>query len=164
MKFLLLIFITFIFAEANEIQRVDDILKDINELRAKNQECQNNLDDKILMYQNKILKLENIIKKQKKMLKPTPECEEQNSFPKLKMKENAKIQSFKASAFRTNKLAPIYSDLKGKVIIDEWEKDTSFTSSQRTSSMIKITGYFIDKVWTKAKKDMWIKVEDSTKR
>jgi len=163
MRILWLIFVTFIFASANEIQRVDDILQDISELRAKNQECQNKLDDKILMYQNKIVLLEKIIEKQKKMLKPTLKCEEPNTFPKLMMKGDVKIHSFKASSFRVNKLAPIYGDLKGN-IIDEWEKETSFTSSQRTSTMIKITGYFIDKIWTKSKKDMWIKVEDATKR
>jgi hypothetical protein len=166
MKVLWMILIAFTLSSANEIQRVDDILKDINQLRANYQTSQ-----------NKIAELEKIIKKQKQLLANEIEVktktsskqilfakfEEPNPFPKLMMKGDDVISSFKASAFRVNKLAPIYDGINGGVI-DKWEKNTSFTSDKKTASMIKITGYFADKVWTPSIKEMWIQVQDATQR
>ena len=74
-----------------------------------------------------------------------------------------KIVHTKASAYRLNKNAFIYNDVNGKKI-DEWEKGTSFTSNQRTDKFIKITGYFKNKQWVKAKKSLWIHVNDAFKR
>jgi len=84
-----------------------------------------------------------------------------NVFPKLKMR--TKIISFKASAFRLNKNAHIYGNLNARTVYD-WEKDTSFTSNQKTDQYIKITGYFKNKVWTKASRELWVKIADATKR
>ncbi|MFK5937436.1 MAG: hypothetical protein QM497_03470 [Sulfurimonas sp.] len=166
MKFLLMLFITFTLSNADEIQRVGDILKDIGQLRIDYQESQ-----------DKIAQLEDIIEKQKKLLskktvlktkKVTKQilfnkCEEPNPFPQLMMKEDNEVHSFKASAFRVNKLASIYDGVKGNVI-QQWGKSTSFTSDKKTSSMIKITGYFIDKQWKSASSEMWIKAQDARKR
>jgi hypothetical protein len=166
MKVLWVIFIAFTLSSANEIQRVDDILNDISQLRVNYKKSQ-----------NKIIELKKIIQKQQLLLvkktvvktKIIPkqiifsQCEEPNPFPKLMMKEDDKIHSFKASAFRVNKSASIYNAINGREIV-KWEKNTSFTSDKKTTSMIKITGYFVDKVWTPASKEMWIKVEDATQR
>lgn len=166
MKVLWVLFIAFTLSSANEIQRVDDILKDISQLRADYKESQ-----------DKIARLEDIIQKQKQLLSKKTEvkakivtkqilfdkCEEPNPFPKLMMKEDNIVHSFKASAFRVNKSASIYDAADGNIIA-QWEKSTSFTSDKKTSSMIKITGYFVNKVWTSASKEMWIKTEDATKR
>jgi len=168
MKVLWMVLIAFTLSFSDEIQRVDDMLQDISKLRADYQKSQ-----------NKIAQLEEIIQKQKqfsaKKIAPKPKvktitkeiffskCEAPNPFPKLMMKEDNKIYSFKASAFRANKSASIYSGLNGDVI-KQWEKNTSFTSDTRTDSMIKITGYFVNRAWTASTKDMWIKAQDATKR
>lgn len=166
MKILWMVLIAFTLSYANEVERVDDIVKDISQLRANYKESQ-----------DKIIELEKIIQKQKQLLGKKAEvkmktvskqtvcqkCEEPNPFPKLMMKEGYKVHSMNASAFRVNKLASIYDDINGNVLT-QWEKETSFTSNKRTSSMIKITGYFVDKKWIPASKNMWIKAEDATKR
>ena len=93
----------------------------------------------------------------------------ENRFPKLKMKEAFKesdietIVYFDASSFRVNKEAFIYDKIDGKKI-DKWEKSTSFTSNQKSASWIKVTGFFVDKVWQSAELDMWVKIEDASLR
>ncbi|MEA3371627.1 MAG: hypothetical protein U9Q40_09840 [Campylobacterota bacterium] len=108
-------------------------------------------------------------------------CEESNPFPELRMKKEfiqsdkksvetlklqkpvEKIEKFKASAFRLNKNAAVYNSIDGQ-IVEEWEKDRSFTSSVKTQNWIKITGYFVDRVWMSSSKDIWIKSSDTIKR
>jgi len=119
-------------------------------------------------------------------------CEEPNPFPKLVMKKEfvsknktiekaikvenlqelpkqkgllakEKIEKFKASAFRLNKDATIYDLLNGEKLY-EWEKGTSFTSSIKTKNWVKITGYFVDRVWMRSSKELWIKHSDVIKR
>lgn len=106
-------------------------------------------------------------------------CEEPNLFPELVMKKEPliedkkvskkqkqlkeKIENFKASAFRLNKNADIYNDVNGKVV-EEWSQGTSFTSSIKTQNWVKITGYFVDKVWMRSSKDIWVKLSDVIKR
>ncbi len=113
-------------------------------------------------------------------------CKEKNVFPKLMIKEDSlqedsfKIDSFKiesspvnldnedivtfaASTFRVKVNTTVYDSPNGKKI-QEWQINTSFTSTQRMGNWIKITGYFIDKKWLKAKRDIWIKEEDVFKR
>ena len=70
-------------------------------------------------------------------------------------------------AGKTSTLSSIVSDVKktGEIIydgingknIDKWVKNTSFTSNKKSANWIQISGYFIDKKWTKAKKQMWVK-------
>jgi hypothetical protein len=261
MKLLLALLIFAFSLNANEMKRIEAIVNDITKLRADYEECQRetksyemqlkderdknrillqelnsfkNLYKREIEYKNKILKLENQIKKQEKLLKikenskkdlilnnvvieETKEkdkktlvikekivenivlqkCEEPNPFPKLvmkkefsksdtkiekpkkieKVKEVPKIEKtveskkiveekqerFKASAFRLNKDAIIYDALNGKKL-DSWEKETSFTSSIKTQNWVKITGYFVDKVWMRSPKEMWIKSSDVIKR
>ncbi len=91
--------------------------------------------------------------------------EETNSFPKLQMKEeyqetqDSEIRYFKASAFRLKKQATIYDAVNGQNVA-EWEDARSFTSNQRTDNWIKITGYFVNKQWQPASKEMWIEAGD----
>ncbi|HIP54374.1 MAG TPA: hypothetical protein EYH11_02755 [Sulfurimonas autotrophica] len=68
-----------------------------------------------------------------------------------------------ASTYRTTTKAFIYNDINGEKI-DEWEKGTSFTSNQKSENFIKITGYFKNRVWVKAKKPLWIKSDDAYQR
>ena len=68
-----------------------------------------------------------------------------------------------ARTYRTSKEANIYNQIDGKVI-DRWEKGRSFTSYIYSDDWIKITGYFVDKKWQKAKKDLWIRKNEAVRR
>ncbi len=79
------------------------------------------------------------------------------------IKESYKITTTRPKTFRTLREAAIY-DKPGGTKIDMWEKGRSFTSYIESGSWIKITGYFIDRKWTKAKREMWIKKSDAFER
>jgi hypothetical protein len=143
------------------------------DFRAKEREYEKKiatLENKILV-QNALLSKktrDSSAKKAKQTL--SPKCEETNPFPKLLMKEKYaaadtedKIETFKASAFRLNETASIYDGPNGKKI-DAWEKDTSFTSDRKTKNMIEITGYFVNKLWSKSTKAMWVESKYASKR
>jgi hypothetical protein len=172
--------------QADEIQRIESIVADIEQLRIQYQNSQDELvkskeNIKSLENQIDILKKQEILKekqvkscKNKKVKKVKPKeitlktivykrCEDDNPFPKLLMKNDTKIKYFKPSSFRLNKNAAIYNARDG-VIIENWEDKTSLTSNQRTKNWIKITGYFVDMVWRKAEREMWLQANDATKR
>lgn len=67
------------------------------------------------------------------------------------------------SAYRMAKNAPIYSAPGGSVI-DTWEERRSFTSGTASNGWVKITGYFVNRVWQRADQDMWVKESDVIKR
>lgn len=253
MKFLLVLFILSLSLNADEVKRIESIVSDIAKLRAEYEGCQTeakiyslqlkderdrnkiliqeidsfkNLYKREIEYKNKILKLENKIKNQEKILKikenskktlivknkpiikikenskktlvikeKTIEklvlvnCEEPNPFPELVMKkefsqkeavtkkelpkikkivkpkkiEVEKLERFKASAFRLSKNAVIYDKVNGKKLY-KWGKGTSFTSSIKTQNWVKITGYFVDRVWMRSSKELWVKSADVIKR
>ena len=131
-----------------------------------------NLKNKIKAYkkllktkENEIKNLKNEFNKKKcKSNTIIKKSDNSNKFPKLILKDKYKqvsankeeMQHFKARAFRFKVDANIYDSIDGKVI-GRWEKETSFTSNQRTNSWVRITGYFIDRKWLKAKKTIWVK-------
>jgi len=98
-------------------------------------------------------------------------CEETDGFPKLMMKKQYQIESldeskiikFKAAPFRLKTESVIYDNINGNKIA-QWERGTSFTSNKKTRSWIQITGYFVDKKWRSAKKEMWVKQAQVSKR
>jgi len=102
------------------------------------------------------------------------------TFPKLRLKEQYKkhkqarnkkilkikkehIVKFKAATFRTNYDSVVYDDINGKKMF-VWEKGKSFTSNIKTSSWIKITGYFEKRRWKASDKNMWVKISQVSKR
>jgi chromosome segregation ATPase len=89
-----------------------------------------------------------------------------NEFPKLVLKDKyikQNIQKTEPSTYRLKNNAYIYDAVNGKKI-EEWENGTSFTSNVKSESWVKITGLFVNKVWLKAKSNMWIKLKDVRKR
>ncbi len=173
------------FLQSSEMQRIESIVEDITKLRADYESCQESLkseknEDEIIEYQ-RLLKDEReksvileaelnyskdeiLALKKKLSLKPIEVCsksKESNVFPKLMPKE--KVQTFKASSFRLKNSSSIYDAPDGNMI-DAWEKKRSFTSNKKIGSWIKITGYFVDKQWRKAKVEMWVKELDVSKR
>jgi len=175
--FICLVLVFSVFGD--DIDRVESIVKDIQNLRIKYDKTRESLDKcryklkdeqqknllikKKLNFLNKLLKAKNKeIAKLKKGAVPKKSVkisQEQNNFPKLQMK----IQKFKASAFRLNKDTDIYDGVGGKKI-DRWESGRSFTSGVRTKNYVKITGYFINRKWRASPKEMWVKAVDANKR
>ena len=169
MKIILMTLISFVWLNANDIQRVDDIINDIQNLKKSSKKSLETKNDNTKAFEQTIAMLEAKVEEQSIELKKKPKFviktitatkkKEENLFPKLQMKS----QYFKTGTFRVSYDADIYDAEDGK-IIDTWEKGTSFTSSKRTSDMIKITGYFVDKVWRSSKKAMWIQSKNAFER
>jgi len=180
-----LLFISFMELSGDEIQRIDSIVEDISKLRDSYdksqdelQRCRYSLKDEqeknvlllkeidgdtkstptdVKIYQNEIETLKIKIAELQKRL-------ETNKFPKLVMKdENSKLITFKAATFKLNKDADIYDSVDG-LKIDRWEDKTTFTSNQKKAGYIKITGYFVDRVWQPSDKELWIKESDVIKK
>ncbi len=98
---------------------------------------------------NKHQKVKKNIQKNTNTKKPT---EKKHIFKEIKIKP---------TTYRLNKDAYIYDGVNGKKI-DKWEKRTSFTTYIITDNdWIKITGYFVNRKWQKAKRDLWVKKEDT---
>ncbi|DAB28593.1 MAG TPA: hypothetical protein CFH78_01600 [Sulfurimonas sp. UBA10385] len=176
MVFLTLVILSFL--HSDEIQRIEAVILEITQLRNNYKECKTELllgktqeNQKINQELNKkIEKLEKIVKKQDELLK-LKENMAKNQFPKLMMKkefqkenlEKNSVIKFKATAFYLKEESVIYDAIDGKRI-DKWEKNTSFTSNKKTSNWIQIGGYFVDKKWKSAKKEMWIKISQVSKK
>jgi len=206
MKWILLLVLLLSCSNADEVSRIESIVKDINKLRSD----YNSIEEELGIYKydlrdekekNEILtkeinRLDIALKKAKKELKTKDnnenasknafyninknrinfqKCmnnqteEDSNVFPDLQMKkefqknETETLTTFKASSFRFNKAANIFDSINGKVI-DEWEITTSFTSNVKSKNWVKITGYFVDKVWRPSQKELWVKATDVTVR
>ena len=84
-------------------------------------------------------------------------------MPKENLEQKEEVQITKASTYRLSSDGAIYDSPNGKQI-NSWTKNTSFTSNRKTINWVKITGFFIDKKWKKAKEDMWIKKSQVSKR
>ena len=77
--------------------------------------------------------------------------------------KNYKITTTRPKTFRTLREADIYDKPEGKKI-DRWVKGRSFTSYIESGNWVKITGYFVNRKWTEAKKDLWIRKSDAFER
>ena len=155
--------------------------KEKNILLVKELDSANSLGNTTHNDNAKVAKLEKMLQEKEVLLKQLKHenrvllakvnAKTKSSFPKLVMKEKYKKSNqddktkeyFKASAFRLTKESTIYSNLEN-TFFDTWEAQTSFTSGERTATMIKITGYFVDKTWRKATQEMWVKAENTVKR
>ncbi len=67
------------------------------------------------------------------------------------------------SAYRMATNAPVYS-APGGAVVDTWEARRSFTSGTAANGWVKITGYFVNRVWQRADQDLWVKESDVIKR
>ncbi len=176
--------------EINYKNKIKELEKKIIEIEQENllkskENSKKDLNINDMLYAKTKEKKNDSLNNQKSIFKNNAlnNCEDPNPFPNLRMKEkfsNAnkqkknplnidkketteKIEIFKASTFRLIKESIIYDGIDGAVI-DTWSEGTSFTSSQKTQNWIKITGYFISKVWLKAPNEMWVKLSNVTKR
>lgn len=67
------------------------------------------------------------------------------------------------SAYRMASDAPVYNAPNGRVV-DTWEARRSFTSGTTANGWVKITGYFVNRVWQRADQDLWVKESDVIRR
>ncbi|MBV5322118.1 MAG: hypothetical protein JZU62_10535 [Sulfuricurvum sp.] len=67
------------------------------------------------------------------------------------------------SAYRMATNAPVYNAPSGRVV-DTWEARRSFTSGTANNGWIKITGYFVNRVWQRADEELWVKESDVIRR
>lgn len=67
------------------------------------------------------------------------------------------------SAYRMATNAPVYN-APGGAKVDTWEARRSFTSGTSNNGWIKITGYFVDRVWQRADEELWVKESDVIRR
>ncbi len=175
---------------SEEMQRIDSIVNDITMLRKSYEEKllyekEKNIileqekrtsQRKIQNLENEIEKLQTLLKNREKQVKKEivvkekikkivlqSACQDENPFPKLKLKKlekQSKLHYFKASAFRLKESANIYAGMNTMKVLQKWEKHTSFTSNIKSEKRIKITGYFVNKKWTKATHEMWVDLTD----
>jgi len=189
MKIIFMILITLSLVRADEMDRIEAIVDDITQLRQEYEACQksntilkaevdfkgdlnksnHNLDKKIRKLEKQLLIKNNLLKSKDKTIeklklnqKYPVRCEKNNTFPKLIMKKE-QVVKFKASSFELKVDSIIYDGINGKKV-DNWVETTSFTSSVKTKSWIKITGYFVDKKWRPAKSEMWVKIKQVVKK
>ena len=149
---------------------------ELEELRKKYEELFLTQEKEIIALKNQIKSRENpkIVKEKKVALK---QCEEANPFPKLVMRgsHKQKKQQAKGSAtkiveeqtqpltYRLKTQSDIYKSVDGE-IKESWEQQRSFTSDRRYKNWIKITGYFVERKWRKAKEDLWVLEENVLQR
>lgn len=73
------------------------------------------------------------------------------------------VKKSSPSAYRMATNAPVYNAPGGSVV-DTWEARRSFTSGTSLNGWVKITGYFVNRVWQRADEEMWVKESDVIKR
>jgi len=165
--FICLLFMTYL--NADEMTRIDAIVSDITDLRVDYAKCQKELSLKKDSstqqdLQKQIYDLQRVVKELKLKLKIK---KNNDAFPKLIMKDkfvnNNDIIKFKAASFRLKYESIVYDGIDGNMI-DKWDVLTSFTANTKTKSWIKISGYFVNKKWTPAKKEMWVKIQQVEKK
>ena len=86
-----------------------------------------------------------------------------DSQNRVVVQERYTVRVTKPKTFRTLHEADIYDKPDGAKI-DRWVEGRSFTSYIESGDWIKITGYFVDKKWTEAKKELWIRKFDAFER
>ena len=144
--------------------------KEKNTILTAELEYSSDLDKSNKILSKRVREIEKELKSIKKLRN------KQDDFPKLIMKEEfekksvkeqtvheEKLVRFKATSYHLKFDSIIYDGIDGKMIT-KWVKTTSFTSSVKTQSWIKITGYFVNKQWKAAKKDMWVKIKQVQKK
>ena len=165
----------------NSYVTVKNELKSEKEKNRKYTKRIQSLENEILTLEEEVKTKENtpIVRSSKKQIKSKNQTKqksclkskikvETNTFPNLALKsefqkKDKEVHYFKATTFRVNKLAYVYDTVEGDVV-DEWEESRSFTSNQKSNGWIKITGYFINKVWTSSKTPLWIESKDANTR
>jgi hypothetical protein len=81
----------------------------------------------------------------------------------IAVKLDTVVKKGSPSAYRFASNAGVYNGINGTKI-DMWEQGRSFTSGTSSSGWVKITGYFVNRVWQPAEEEMWVKESDVIRR
>ncbi len=103
--------------------------------------------------------------KQRQIDKLALERERQLSALKapIVVKSDTVVKKGSPSAYRFASNAGVYNGINGTKI-DMWEQGRSFTSGTSSGGWVKITGYFVNRVWQPAGEEMWVKESDVIRR
>lgn len=88
---------------------------------------------------------------------------EQERKKSTKTVQTTPLKRSAPSAYRMATIASIYNAPNGTKI-DMWEAGRSFTSGTSSNGWVKITGYFVNRVWQSADEDYWVKESDVIRR
>lgn len=149
---------------SDEKQKNEIILKKLKSLENEVENLNNQIG--ILQKENKSKKIKKVIIKEKIEKCIDNQITEKNEFPTLKLRDEFLDEGAidtTAHTYRLQKESQIFDAPEGKAI-DLWEAKTSFTSNYRDGKWIKVTGYFIERVWHKAAKELWVRAEDTKQR
>ena len=167
MRYIVVCLAFVVFLYGGEFNNIDSAINDIVKLKNDYKKTKLELEKtkKTVEKQHKKIKelQKKLAKKTKVKIITKKEYAQPNKFPKLAQKKKPEIKNTPPNTFRLKFQSDIYDNISGKKI-DNWEQKRSFTSNRATKEWVKITGYFIDKRWVKAKKDMWIQRYKVTKR
>lgn len=163
MKIIVIALIIFSFLHSADIQNRD--------LEAENKKLIEKIAElqKLILKQQKILKIKQNI--DKNLFNNGSECGDEDTFPKLMMKkeyqeevqDEDEIIKFSSISFRLREDSAIYDSINGEKI-GEWKSGRVFTSSMMNSHWIKISGYYENKKYKIAKKEMWVNASQISKR
>ena len=81
----------------------------------------------------------------------------------IAVKSDTVVKKGSPSAYRFASNAGVYNGINGTKI-DMWEQGRSFTSGTSSGGWVKITGYFVNRVWQPAGEEMWVKESDVIRR
>ncbi len=170
MKFIVIVCIFFLSLNADEMRNLDNMVSGIQPKSTP--QVNKALEKRVARLEAKVKQLTRLFAQvQKTKVAPVKKVQKK-SKSKAKTKEVTKVHTkpkekktkvSQAGTYRLNRDSYIYNEADGE-ILDTWAEGTSFTSTKRTSRMIKITGYFVNKVWRKAEKNIWVKSENAFKR
>ncbi|WP_295023144.1 hypothetical protein [Sulfurimonas sp.] len=135
-------------------------LKSIENIQPKESETkkgQLKLVEKTLPEEDVLKKLQDVADKHR------PENSSKKVNESIKSSQLQGVIKFEPTSFRLNARSSIFNAING-IKVDEWEKDRTFTSNQKTDNWIKITGYFIDRKWQSTGEQMWIREKDVFKK
>jgi len=134
---------------AEPLENVDAAVREITIVSQGYEQKLQTQEEKCKALEDEIKSLKNQINELKKSKKST-------------MEES--LVSFSPTTFQTQKEAPLYPSAKSREVVEYWEKGRSFTAYQKQGERIRISGYFVEKVWQKAEGDLWIDAADVAKK
>jgi len=148
----------------NEENKNKNLLEELEKSYSEIENLKNQI--KILKNSKKSNSVEKVIIKEKVEVYGKNKIKRDNQFPKLQMRDSEKKGldiDRNPYTYRLSRDAAIYNAIDGEKI-EEWETQSSFTSSFRSKDWIKITGYFRDRVWHKSQRELWVRAKDAKQR
>ncbi len=119
------------------------------------------LKSELAALRNKPLTVASAPVREKRLVQPSPA----EPAKRVQTAPGASAKKGGASAYRMASDAPIYN-APGGAIVDTWEARRSFTAGEPSGGWVRITGYFVNRVWQPAREDerLWVRESDVMRR